>query len=171
MESGVNVLSGLSTSVLVNVPEVVTALSVSSTLTVAVLTVATSLVPLIVTLMVEDVPSTDDTVKVSSTLSPTFNWLNALLAVNVQCPLASIVRSPLDPVIESGVKVLSGLSTSVLVSVPDVVTALSVSSMATVALLTVAASLVPLIVTLMVDGVPSTDETVKVSSTLSPTFN
>ncbi|SBT15632.1 hypothetical protein VCE7224_04435 [Vibrio celticus] len=75
------------------------------------------------------------------------------------------------PEIESGVKVLSGLSTSVLVSVPDVVTALSVSSMATVALLTVAVSLVPLIVTFMVEGVPSMDETVKVSSTLSPMFN
>ncbi|PHX03534.1 hypothetical protein VSPL_50270 [Vibrio splendidus] len=73
IESGVNALSGLSTSILVRVPEVVTALSVSSTLTVAVLTVAASLVPLIVTLMVEGVPSTDDTVKVSSTLSPTFS--------------------------------------------------------------------------------------------------
>ncbi|SBS68604.1 hypothetical protein VHE8714_04436 [Vibrio splendidus] len=75
------------------------------------------------------------------------------------------------PEIESGVNALSGLSTSVLVNVPEVVTALSVSSIATVALLTVAASLVPLIVTLMVEGVPSTDDTVKVSSTLSPTFN
>ncbi|SBS69121.1 hypothetical protein VHE8714_04811 [Vibrio splendidus] len=75
------------------------------------------------------------------------------------------------PVIESGVNALSGLSTSILVRVPEVVTALSVSSMATVALLTVAASLVPLIVTLMDEGVPSTEVTVKVSSTLSPTFN
>ncbi|PHX07542.1 hypothetical protein VSPL_13550 [Vibrio splendidus] len=75
------------------------------------------------------------------------------------------------PVIESGVNALSGLSTSILVRVPEVVTALSVSSMATVALLTVAASLVPLIVTLMVDGVPSIEVTVNVSSTLSPTFN
>ncbi|SBS69122.1 hypothetical protein VHE8714_04820 [Vibrio splendidus] len=84
IESGVNVLSGLSTSVLVRVPEVVTALSVSSMAMVALLTVAASLVPLIVTLMVEGVPSTEVTVKVSSTLSPTFNWLNALFAVNVQ---------------------------------------------------------------------------------------
>ncbi len=75
------------------------------------------------------------------------------------------------PEIESGANVLSGLSTSVLVNVPDVVTTLSVSSIATVALLTVAASLVPLIVTLMVEGVPSIDDTVKVSSTLSPTFS
>ncbi len=77
-------LSGLSTSVLVRVPEVVIAESVSSTATVALLTVAASLVPLIVTLIVEGVPSTEVTAKLSSTLSPTLSWLNALLAVNTQ---------------------------------------------------------------------------------------
>ncbi|MCG9633344.1 hypothetical protein [Vibrio sp. Isolate30] len=65
-------------------PDVVTAESVSSTDIVALLTVAASLVPLIVTFMVDGVPSTDVTVNVSSTLSPTLSWLKALLAVNTQ---------------------------------------------------------------------------------------
>ena len=84
MESGVKALSGLSTSVLVRLPEVVIAESVSLTATVALLTVAASLVPLMVTLIVDGVPSTDVTVNVSSILSPTLSWLNALLAVNIQ---------------------------------------------------------------------------------------
>ena len=116
------------------------------------------------------VPSTLVTLKVLLALSPTFKLSKVLLAVNVQAPAASITRVPLLPTIVAGVKLLSGLSTSVLVKVPLLVKTASVSVKATTSLLTVAASLLPLMVTLMVCTVPSTLVTLKVSLTLSPTF-
>jgi hypothetical protein len=63
------------------------------------------------------------------------------------------------------VNVFAALSTSVLVSVPEVVSAAFVSVSATSALVTVAASLVPLIVIFTELVVPSTLVTLKVSFT------
>ena len=78
---GVKVLAVLSTSTLVKVPLVVNGALVSVRTTLALLTVAASLVPLMVILIVEVVPSTLATVKVSFTFWPTFKLSNALLAV------------------------------------------------------------------------------------------
>ncbi|CAM3579039.1 hypothetical protein SHVI106290_20580 [Shewanella violacea] len=58
---------------------------------------------------------------------------------------------------------MSALSTSVAVSVPPVLKALSVSTKVTSAALTSAASLVPVMLILTVDGVPSMLVTLKVS--------
>src|SRR5258708_14300899 len=60
---------------------------------------------------------------------------------------------------------VSGLSTSVTVSIPDVVNGALVSASDTVAELTTAASLVPLIVTCTVLVVPSAEATVNLSDT------
>ena len=70
------------------------------------------------------------TLKVSLTESPTFRLSNALLAVNVQLPAASMLKSPIVPVVLEGVKVLSGLSISAAVSVPVVETGAFVSARA-----------------------------------------
>ena len=64
-------------------------------------------------------------------------------------------EKPMVPVVELAVKALSALSTSLDVNVPDVLKAVSVSVSATVALETVAASLVPVIVTVTFCVVPS----------------
>ena len=69
------------------------------------------------------------------------------------------------PAVVLGVKAFAALSTSTLVRVPLVVSTAFVSVSVTSALLTVAASLVPLIVILIVDVVPSTLATLKVSFT------
>ncbi|CAM3579189.1 hypothetical protein SHVI106290_20590 [Shewanella violacea] len=60
-------------------------------------------------------------------------------------------------------KLLSALSTSVAVSVPPVLKALSVSTKVTSSALTSAASLVPVMLILTVDGVPSILVTLKIS--------
>ena len=144
--AGVKVLSGSSGSVAVKVPEVLTGASVSTNTWLSELTVAASLVPLIVICTVLGVPSTLVTLKVSLTESPTFKLSNALFAVKVQLPPASISKVPMAPTIFAGVNVSSGLSTSVLVKVPEVLTGASVSTSTWLSELTVAASLVPLIV-------------------------
>ena len=77
---GTNVCA-LSTSVTVSVPPVVSAALVSESTTVAELSTAASLVPLIVTCTVLVVPSAEATVKVSDTDWPRFRLSNALLAV------------------------------------------------------------------------------------------
>ena len=65
---------------------------------------------------------------------------------------------------------VNGLSTSVTVNVPDVVSGALVSARTTVADETIAASLLPLIVTCTVLVVPSAEATVKVSDTDWPTL-
>ena len=65
------------------------------------------------------------------------------MAVNVQAPAVSILKSPYVPVVELAVNRLSALSTSVEVNVPDVLNAASVSVNVTEAEDTVAASLEP----------------------------
>ena len=135
-----NVLSVLSTSAAVNVPEAVNTSLDSVRASVADDTVAASLVPVMVILTVEVVPSTEVTLNVSLTLSPTFRLSNASLAVNVQSPAASISKSPIVPVVELAVNVLSVLSTSAAVNVPDVLNAASVSVSASSTEETVAAS-------------------------------
>ena len=134
----------------------------------ALLTVAASLVPLMVIFTELGVPSTLVTVKVSLTESPTFRSSLALLAVKVQSPAASIEKSPMVPLTSDGVKALSGLSTSVLVKVPLVLNAASVSFMATSALLTVAASLTLVNVT---DASTASPKTASGSSSLAATLN
>ena len=74
-------VAGLSTSLMVNVPPVVSGALVSAKATVAELRIAASLVPLIVTCTVVVVPSALATVNVSETDWPTFRLSNALFAV------------------------------------------------------------------------------------------
>ena len=135
-----NVLSVLSTSDAVNVPEAVNTSLDSVRASVADDTVAASLVPVMVILTVEVVPSTEVTLNVSLTLSPTFRLSNASLAVNVQSPAASISKSPIVPVVELAVNVLSVLSTSAAVNVPEAVNTSLDSVRASVADDTVATS-------------------------------
>ena len=71
----------LSTSTTISVPPVVSGALVSARATVAELSTAASLVPLMVTCTVVVVPSAEATVKVSDTDWPTFRLSNALLAV------------------------------------------------------------------------------------------
>ncbi len=72
---------GLSTSDTVSVPPVLSGALVSARATVAELSTAASLVPLIVTCTVPVVPSAEATVNVSDTDWPTLRLSNALLAV------------------------------------------------------------------------------------------
>src|SRR5260221_5307986 len=163
-------VSGLSTSVTVSTPDVVKGELVSASDTVAELTTAASLVPLIVTCTVLVVPSAAATVNVSDTDWPTLRLSNALLAVYVHAPLAAIENVPFVPAtLVCGTNVCA-LSTSLTVSVPPVVRAALVSARATVAELRTAASLVPLIVTCTVLVVPSAAATVNVSDTDWPTL-
>ena len=79
-------------------------------------------------------------------------------------------KTPLAPAtLVCGTKVCA-LSTSVTVNVPPVVSGALVSARATVADETIAASLVPLIVTCTLVVVPSAEATVNVSDTDWPTF-
>ncbi|MNH28175.1 hypothetical protein D3C79_883240 [compost metagenome] len=94
--------------------------------------------------------------------------MNALLAVKVHWPSAARVNAPYWPTTVIGVKVLSGLSTSVAVRVPPVTSGASVSVRVTLALLTTAASLLPVMVMVTVCSVPSTEVTTKVSTLVSP---
>ncbi|MNC70757.1 hypothetical protein D3C75_1216010 [compost metagenome] len=89
--------------------------------------------------------------------------MNALLAVKLHWPSCARVKVPYWPTTVIGVKVLSGLSTSVAVRVPPVTSGASVSVRVTLALLTTAASLLPVMVTVTLDGVPSTLVTAKLS--------
>ncbi len=91
------VLSGLSTSVAVRVPPVTSGASVSVRVTLALLTTAASLLPVMVTVTLDLVPSMLVTSKLSLTLSPTFSSLNALLAVKVHWPSFARVNSPYWP--------------------------------------------------------------------------
>ena len=81
-----------------------------------------------------------------------------------------MLKTPLVPATLVWATKVAALSTSVMVSVPPVVSAALVSSSATVALDSTAASLVPLMVTFTEVFVPSAAETVKVSDTELPTF-
>src|SRR5205823_4553731 len=87
-------VGALSTSLIVSVPEVVIAASVSSTDTTSELTTAASLVPLIVTRTYVGVPSAASTVNWSDTESPTFSVSNAEFAVYVHAPFVPIVNLP-----------------------------------------------------------------------------
>src|SRR6267378_2795204 len=160
----------LSTSETVSVPPVLNAALVSESATVAALSTAASLVPLIVTCTLVVVPSADATVKLSDTDWPTLRLLNALLAVYVQAPFAAIENVPFAPATLVCATKVCALSTSDTVSVPPVVSGALVSDSATVADLNTAASFVPLMVTCTVVVVPSADATVKVSDTDWPTF-
>src|SRR3977135_1377596 len=82
----------LSTSETVSVPPVVSGALVSARTTVAELTTAASLVPLIVTCTALVVPSAEATLKVSDTDWPTFRLSNALLAEQVQAPCGQIQK-------------------------------------------------------------------------------
>ena len=131
---------------------------------------APSLVPLIVIDTTCSVPSTDLTLKLSSTFSPTFRLSNALLAVKVHAPASVIDRLPFVPIKVSARKP-AALSTSVAVSVPVICTGALVSAALPLATPVITApSLVPLIVTLTVVAVPSADLTVKVSEADWPTL-
>src|SRR5437899_13102837 len=166
---GTNVWA-LSTSDTVSVPPVLSAALVSESATVAELSTAASLVPLIVTCTVLVVPSAEATVKVSDNDWPTFRLSNALLAVYVQAPLAAMENVPLVPATFVCGTNVCALSTSETVSVPPVVSGALVSDRATVADESTAASLVPLIVTWTVVVVPSAEATVNVSDTDWPTL-
>ena len=74
-----------------------------------------------------------------------------------------MAKLPYVPAVLEATNVLFALSTSVLVNVPLVLNGASVSVRATVALLTVAASFVPLMVISTVLAVPSSLVTLKVS--------
>ncbi|MNJ73318.1 hypothetical protein D3C77_701000 [compost metagenome] len=87
-------MSGLSTSVAVRVPPVTSGASVSVRVTLALLTTAASLLPVMVTVTLDGVPSTLVTAKLSLSWSPTFSALNALLAVKVHWPSAARVNAP-----------------------------------------------------------------------------
>ncbi len=155
---------------MVRVPPVVSAALVSLRLTAALERTAASSVPWIVTCTVLVVPSAEATVKLSDSDWPTFRLLNALLAVYVQAPFAAMEKLPLVPArFVCGTNVCA-LSTSLTVSVPPVVSGALVSARTTVAELTTAASLVPLMVTCTLLVVPSAEATVKLSDTDWPTF-
>jgi len=81
-----------------------------------------------------------------------------------------MLKCPLVPAVADCATKVAGLSTSVMVNVPPVVSGALVSSKATTALERIAASLVPLIVTCTLVVVPSALATVKVSETDWPTF-
>src|SRR5258708_8993377 len=126
---------------------------------------AASLVPLIVTCTVLVVPSAEATVKVSDTDCPTLRLSNALLAVYVQAPFAAIENVPFVPATLLCTTKVCALSTSLMLSLPAVVSAAFVSASDTLAELRTAASLVPLIVTCTVLVVPSEEATVNLSDT------
>ena len=134
------------------------------------------MVPVMVTVTVLGVPSMLCTLKVSTYVSPTFNSSKAALAVKSQAPLAARLKVPYVPATPvCATKLLSGLSGSVAVRVPEVLIAASVSATETDAEDTVAASLVPVMVSVTVAGAlaaPSLSVAVKVklTSRLSPTF-
>src|SRR5258706_10665771 len=152
-----------STSDTVSMPPVVSGALVSATDTVAELTTAASLVPLIVTCTVLVVPSAEATVNVSDTDWPTFRLSNALFAVYVQAPFAAIENRPFAPATLLCTTKVCALSTSLMLRLPEVVNAAFVSASDTLAELRTAASLVPLIVTCTVLVVPSAEATVNVS--------
>ena len=101
-----------------------------------------------VAVTVAGVPSTLATVKTSWTCWPSFSSLKALLATKDHWPLLARVKVPLSRTMVVAVKLLSGLSTSVLVRVPLRVSGALVSTAdwATSPLIT-AASLVPVMMT------------------------
>ena len=92
------------------------------------------------------VPSAAATEKVSETELPTFRLSKALLAVKLQAPAVSMLNVPMVPTVPVCATKVAGLSTSLMVSVPPVVSAALVSSRATTAEDRTAASLVPLMV-------------------------
>jgi hypothetical protein len=98
------------------------------------------------------VPSIFATLNVSLKESRLFKLSKAELAVNVLTPVASIFKIPMEPVIDAGVKTVSGLSISTLVKVPPVVIGALASATLTSALLTVAASFVPVTLIVIVFG-------------------
>src|SRR5258708_6051122 len=153
-----------------SVPPVVKGALVSPRVTAALESTAASLVPLIVTWTVVVVPSAEATVNVSDTDWPTLRLSNALLEVRGQAPVGAIGNVPFGPATFVCGTNVCALSTSDMVSVPPVVSGALVSDRATVAELSTAASLVPLIVTFTVVVVPSAEATVKVSDTDWPTL-
>src|SRR5688572_7168420 len=153
-------VSALSTSAFVSVPPVVSGASVSSRLTAADESTASSLVPLIVSSTVVLVPSAAVTVIWSDTESPTFSPPNALFAVYVHTPALVTENVPFVPATFVCATNVSTLSTSAFVSVPPVVSGASVSSRLAAADESTASSLVPLIVTCTVVVVPSAAVTV-----------
>ena len=133
---------------------------------------AASLVPTIATVIAEGVPSLDNTLNVSVILSPTGILSLAELAVNFQVPFSSMEKTPFLPTVAVCAMNVFAPSTSETANVPLVVTATSVSANWNVLVPVItAASFVPVMLTVMDEGVPSAACTTNVSVALAPLAN
>ncbi|MOA21253.1 hypothetical protein D3C78_1417370 [compost metagenome] len=142
--------------------------------TAALLNTAASLLPLMVTVTLVVVPSALVTTKVSVRESPAFSSLKAELATKVQLPVASMLKLPYWPAVPVWATKVAGLSTSLMVRVPPVVSGAPVSVSWTLSLPRIAASLTgftPMtMVMVSVPPLPSSTMAVKLSLPLKSPF-